>query len=294
MVVLVGDLSGAVEHAVPVSEGCHWVSGGVASASGGDRARVGDRRVLVGILAPRLADSDRPFTDLPTREDPSGELPVSQRDDLPPHAGGAGDLLHPAHYPAGGALDRARHRAWFARDLRRRARRASIRRRRSRPESPCPSRSGSTGARRSARPISWASTASRSLLLVLTTLISVVSIIWSWDTVNTRAREYYIAILLLETGMLGVFVALDMFLFYIFWELMLIPMALLIGIWGSTEPGLRRGEVLPLHPLRLAADAGRHRRHLLGVLPADRHPHPRRLATGSRASTAARSRSWSS
>jgi NADH-quinone oxidoreductase subunit M len=73
------------------------------------------------------------------------------------------------------------------------------------------------------------------LLLVLTTLISLLSIIWSWDTVNTRTREYYIAILLLETGMLGVFVALDMFLFYIFWELMLIPMALLIGIWGSTN-----------------------------------------------------------
>src|ERR671917_843573 len=73
------------------------------------------------------------------------------------------------------------------------------------------------------------------LLLVLTTLISVISIIWSWDTVNIRVREYYIAILLLETGMLGVFVALDMFLFYIFWELVLIPMALLIGIWGSTN-----------------------------------------------------------
>ena len=73
------------------------------------------------------------------------------------------------------------------------------------------------------------------LLLVLTTLITVLSIIWSWDTVNTRTREYYIAILLLETGMLGVFVALDMFLFYIFWELMLIPMALLIGIWGSSN-----------------------------------------------------------
>jgi NADH-quinone oxidoreductase subunit M len=73
------------------------------------------------------------------------------------------------------------------------------------------------------------------LLIVLTTLISVVSIIWSWDTINTRVREYYIAILLLETGMLGVFVSLDLFLFYIFWELMLIPMALLIGIWGSTN-----------------------------------------------------------
>ena len=73
------------------------------------------------------------------------------------------------------------------------------------------------------------------LLLVLTTLITVLSIVWSWETVNTRTREYYIAILLLETGMLGVFVALDLFLFYIFWELMLIPMALLIGIWGSSN-----------------------------------------------------------
>jgi len=73
------------------------------------------------------------------------------------------------------------------------------------------------------------------LLILLTTLISVLAIIWSWDTVNVRTREYYIALLLLETGMLGVFVALDMFLFYIFWELMLIPMALLIGIWGSNN-----------------------------------------------------------
>jgi NADH-quinone oxidoreductase subunit M len=73
------------------------------------------------------------------------------------------------------------------------------------------------------------------LLILLTTLISALCVIWSWDTINTRTREYYIALLLLETGMLGVFVALDLFLFYIFWELMLIPMALLIGIWGSTN-----------------------------------------------------------
>ncbi len=73
------------------------------------------------------------------------------------------------------------------------------------------------------------------LLIALTTLLSVIAIIWSWDTVNRRTREYYIALLLLETGMLGVFMALDLFLFYIFWELMLIPMALLIGIWGSTN-----------------------------------------------------------
>jgi NADH-quinone oxidoreductase subunit M len=57
------------------------------------------------------------------------------------------------------------------------------------------------------------------LLVLLTTLFSVIAIVWSWDTVNTRTREYYIALLLLETGMLGVFVSLDLFLFYIFWEL---------------------------------------------------------------------------
>ncbi len=73
------------------------------------------------------------------------------------------------------------------------------------------------------------------LLIALTTLLSLIAVVWSWDTVRTRTREYYIAVLLLETGMLGVFMALDLFIFYIFWELMLIPMALLIGIWGSTN-----------------------------------------------------------
>ncbi len=63
-------------------------------------------------------------------------------------------------------------------------------------------------------------------LIVLTTVLSLIGIVWSWDTIRTRQREYFIAILLLETGMLGVFMALDLFVFYIFWELMLIPMAL--------------------------------------------------------------------
>lgn len=73
------------------------------------------------------------------------------------------------------------------------------------------------------------------VLIALTTLLTAIAIIWSWDTVNKRTREYYIAILLLETGMLGVFMALDLFIFYIFWEVMLIPMALLIGVWGSAN-----------------------------------------------------------
>jgi NADH-quinone oxidoreductase subunit M len=72
-------------------------------------------------------------------------------------------------------------------------------------------------------------------LIGLTTLLSLIAIGWSWNTISFRAREYYVAILLLETGMLGVFMALDLFVFYIFWELMLIPMALLIGVWGSSN-----------------------------------------------------------
>ncbi len=73
------------------------------------------------------------------------------------------------------------------------------------------------------------------LLVALTTLLSVIAIWWSWGTITVRTREYYIAMLLLETGMLGVFMALDLFVFYIFWEIVLIPMALLIGVWGSTN-----------------------------------------------------------
>jgi NADH-quinone oxidoreductase subunit M len=73
------------------------------------------------------------------------------------------------------------------------------------------------------------------LLLVLTTLLTVISILVSWQPIQKRVREYYITLLILEAGMLGVFVALDFFIFYIFWEVMLVPMALLIGIWGSTN-----------------------------------------------------------
>ncbi|HQY31825.1 MAG TPA: proton-conducting transporter membrane subunit, partial [Thermomicrobiales bacterium] len=71
------------------------------------------------------------------------------------------------------------------------------------------------------------------LLVALTTLIGIIAVIWSWNTIKVRAPEYYMTLLLLQTGMLGVFMALDLFVFYIFWEIMLIPMALLIGVWGS-------------------------------------------------------------
>jgi NADH-quinone oxidoreductase subunit M len=70
-------------------------------------------------------------------------------------------------------------------------------------------------------------------LVMLTTFLSVIGVICSWESITMRLKEYYIFLLLLETGMLGVFFALDFFLFYVFWEVMLVPMYFLIGIWGS-------------------------------------------------------------
>jgi len=70
-------------------------------------------------------------------------------------------------------------------------------------------------------------------LVLLTTFLSVIAVICSWESITERIKEYHVFLLILETGMLGVFLALDFFLFYIFWEVMLVPMYFLIGIWGS-------------------------------------------------------------
>jgi len=70
-------------------------------------------------------------------------------------------------------------------------------------------------------------------LVMLTTFLSPISVLCSYETIKHRAKEYYIFLLILETGMLGVFLALDFFLFYVFWEVMLVPMYFLIGVWGS-------------------------------------------------------------
>src|ERR1700756_1732261 len=71
------------------------------------------------------------------------------------------------------------------------------------------------------------------LLIMLTTLLGAISILSSWNAIQERVKEYYIWFLVLQTGMLGVFMASDMFLFFVFWEAMLVPMYLLIGIWGG-------------------------------------------------------------
>lgn len=70
-------------------------------------------------------------------------------------------------------------------------------------------------------------------LVLLTTLLSPLAILSSWSAIKDRVKEYYAFMLLLETGMIGVFVALDLFLFYVFWEFTLVPMYFLIGIWGG-------------------------------------------------------------
>ena len=71
------------------------------------------------------------------------------------------------------------------------------------------------------------------LLILLTTLMGFLAILSSWTAITERVKEYYIFLLVLQTGMIGAFVSLDFLLFFLFWEVMLVPMYFLIGIWGS-------------------------------------------------------------
>jgi NADH-quinone oxidoreductase subunit M len=71
------------------------------------------------------------------------------------------------------------------------------------------------------------------LLVLLTTLLGALAVLSSFSAITERVKEYMASMLILQTGMIGVFFALDIVLFYVFWEIMLIPMTLLIGIWGG-------------------------------------------------------------
>lgn len=73
------------------------------------------------------------------------------------------------------------------------------------------------------------------LLVLLTTFLTPIVILGSWTAVEEKLKSYLFLLLALETGMIGAFVALDIFLFYLFWEAMLIPMYLLIGVWGGKD-----------------------------------------------------------
>jgi NADH-quinone oxidoreductase subunit M len=73
------------------------------------------------------------------------------------------------------------------------------------------------------------------LLIVMTTFMGVIAIWSSFTAIDYRQKEYYVLLLLLQTGMIGTFCALDFFLFYVFWEVMLVPMYFIIGIWGGAR-----------------------------------------------------------
>lgn len=73
------------------------------------------------------------------------------------------------------------------------------------------------------------------LLVVLTTFLMPITVLAAWNSIDKRVKEFAVSMLVLETGMLGAFVALDLFLFYVFWEAMLIPMYFIIGVWGGAR-----------------------------------------------------------
>ena len=109
-------------------------------------------------------------------------------------------------------------------------------------------------------------------LFVLTTLLSPVALLSAWQSIATKVKEFAVLMLVLETSMLGAFVALDLFLFFIFWEAMLIPMYLMIGMWGGenrlyatvkfilytmTGSALMLVAILALHIINLQQGGGR-------------------------------------
>jgi len=71
------------------------------------------------------------------------------------------------------------------------------------------------------------------LMVMLTTVMGLVAIFSSWDSIKEREKEYYAMFLIQQTGMIGVFISLDFLLFYIFWEIVLVPMYFIIGVWGG-------------------------------------------------------------
>ncbi|HQF42310.1 MAG TPA: proton-conducting transporter membrane subunit, partial [Ignavibacteriaceae bacterium] len=73
------------------------------------------------------------------------------------------------------------------------------------------------------------------LLVLLTTFLTPLTLLSSWTSIENKVKEFTFFFLMLEVGMLGVFISLDLFLFYVFWEAMLIPMYFIIGIWGGKE-----------------------------------------------------------
>src|SRR5271155_5436123 len=72
-------------------------------------------------------------------------------------------------------------------------------------------------------------------LVLLTTFLTPLAILCSWNSIHEYVKGFFVSLLVIETAMIGVFVSLDLFLFFVFWELTLIPMYFLVGIWGHTR-----------------------------------------------------------
>ena len=101
------------------------------------------------------------------------------------------------------------------------------------------------------------------LFVLLSTLLTPICILSAWEAVKVRVKEYMIAFLVLETFMVGTFCALDFVLFYMFFEGVLIPMFLIIGIWGGSRRVYSAFKFFLYHPARLGADAAGADRHVL-------------------------------
>ena len=108
------------------------------------------------------------------------------------------------------------------------------------------------------------------LFVLLSTVLTPICILASWECITTHVREYMLAFLILETMMVGMFCALDFVVFYMFFEGVLIPMYLIIGVWGGPRRVYSAVKFFLLHADRLGADAagaagdvvpGRHHRH---------------------------------
>ena len=110
------------------------------------------------------------------------------------------------------------------------------------------------------------------LLILLTTLMGFIAVLSSWTAITERVKEYYIFLLVLQTGMLGAFMSLDFLLFFLFWEVMLVPMYFLIGIWGSAN---RLYSAIKFFLYTLVGSVVM----LLGILALYFHNHSRRPAS---------------
>ena len=111
------------------------------------------------------------------------------------------------------------------------------------------------------------------LLVMLTTLMGFMAMLCSWTAIEDRLKEYYAMFLLLQTGMIGVFLSLDFFLFYVFWELVLVPMYFIIGVWGGPRKLYAAIKFFLYTLAGSRADAARHPDALLPALQPVRQLH---------------------